>query len=99
MARFFDRELIEVGGLARAIGVTGPTGSAALVDTSRCLHSGSRVKRGTYRLCLYIQYCTSRERGNIFDTSRHTGDPVRHLATVNSQRSADAGVFAPHQMA
>jgi hypothetical protein len=96
--RYFDRELADVGGLNKAISVMGPTGSAGLVDTSRCLHCGSRVKPGTYRLCLYIQYCTSREHGNLFDVSRHATDPVRYLATVNSRRSSHATVSAPHQM-
>jgi hypothetical protein len=98
MARFLDRELAEVGGLDKAISVEGPTGSAVLVDTSRCLHCGSRVRPGTYRLCLYIQYTASRERGNVFDVSRYAGDPVRYLATINSRQSANAAVSAPHQM-
>jgi hypothetical protein len=98
MGRYLDRELAEVGALDKAISVSGPTGSGALVDTSRCLHLGSRVKPGTYRLCLYVQYCTSREHGNIFDVSRHATDPVRYLAIVNSRRSRDEAVSAPHQM-
>jgi len=96
--RYLDREIAEVGGLDKAISVAGPKGSAALVDTSRCLHFGSRVKPGTYRLCLYIQYCTSREHGNVFDVARYASDPVRYLATVNSRRSAHETVAAPHQM-
>lgn len=96
--RYSDDELAAVGGLQKAISVDGPKGSAALVDTSRCLHFGSRVKPGTYRLCLYIQYCTSREHGNIFDASRHANDPVRHLALINSARSPQGTVAAPHQM-
>ena len=98
MGRYLDGELAQVGGLEKAISVTGPTGSGVLVDTSRCLHCGSRVKPGTYRLCLYIQYCSSREHGNIFDVARYAGDPVRYLATVNSRRSAGSVVSAPHQM-
>jgi hypothetical protein len=96
--RYSDEELEAVGGLDKAIAVGGPKGSAALVDTSRCLHFGSRVKPGTYRLCLYIQYCTSRERGNMFDASRHANDPVRYLALVNSARAPQSAVAAPHQM-
>jgi hypothetical protein len=98
MGRYFDDELAKVGGLDEAISVMGPAGSAVLVDTSRCLHCGSRVKPGTYRLCLYIQYCSSREHGNLFDYSRHAADPVKYLATVNSRRSANEAVSAPHQM-
>jgi hypothetical protein len=96
--RYSDEELEAVGGLKKAISVDGPKGSAALVDTSRCLHFGSRVKPGTYRLCLYIQYCTSREHGNMFDASRHANDPVRYLALINSARSPQGAVAAPHQM-
>lgn len=98
MARYLDSELEQVNGLAKAIGVMGAPGSGVLVDTSRCLHFGSRVKPGTYRLCLYIQYCSSREHGNLFDVDRYASDPVRYLATLNSRRAATSGVFAPHQM-
>jgi hypothetical protein len=56
------------------------------------------VRPGTYRLCLYIQYCSSREHGNLFDFRRHAGDRVRYLATVNSRRSTNGAVSAPHQM-
>jgi len=96
--RYLDDELDSVGGLAKAISVAGPPGSAALVDTSRCLHFGSRVKPGTYRLCLYIQYCTSREHGNMFEASRYANDQIRYLATVNSARMPQDAVSAPHQM-
>jgi hypothetical protein len=98
MGRYTDSELAAVGGLDEAISVMGPAGSGVLVDTSRCLHCGSRVKPGTYRLCLYIQYCSSREHGNLFDYTRLAADPVRYLATVNSRRSTNAAVSAPHQM-
>lgn len=98
MARYLDSELAEVGALGRAISVMGPVGSAGLVDTSRCLHFGSRVKPGTYRLCLYIQYCASREHGNMFDPTRYAADPVRYLATINSRRAGSSSVAAPHQM-
>lgn len=98
MGRYLDDELAGVGGLNDAISVMGPAGSGVLVDTSRCLHCGSRVKPGTYRLCLYIQYCSSREHGNLFDYRRHASDPVKYLATINSSRSANAPVSAPHQM-
>jgi hypothetical protein len=98
MGRYLDEELSQVGGLDTSISVMGPAGSGVLVDTSRCLHCGSRVKPGTYRLCLYIQYCSSREHGNLFDYSRHAADTVRFLATSNSRRSANGQVAAPHQM-
>ena len=95
--RYSDEELAAVGGLDKAIAVGGPKGSAALVDTSRCLHFGSRVKPGTYRLCLYIQYCTTRERGNAFDLERYKGDSIREFAVQHSVASAGGEVAAPHQ--
>jgi hypothetical protein len=98
MGRYLDEELARAGGLHKAISVMGATGSGVMVDTSRCLHCGSRVKPGTYRLCLYIQYCSSREHGNLFDVARHSTDPIRYLATVNSRRSGNGSVAAPHQM-
>src|SRR5262245_53510603 len=78
MARDLDAELAAVNGFDKAISVMGQPGGGVLVDTSRCLHFGSRVKPGTYRLCLYIQYCSSREHGNLFDVARYEHDAVRH---------------------
>ena len=54
--------------------------TAAVLDTSRCLHAGSRVRPGHFRLCLFIQYCTSREKAHTFDARRFRKDPVRWLA-------------------
>ena len=75
-----DDEVAAHGGLAVADRLLGPAGTAAIVDTSRCLHSGSRVQPGHFRLCLYIQYCTTHERANTFDAARFRSDPVRWLA-------------------
>jgi hypothetical protein len=54
------------------------------VDTSRCLHLGSRVSPGAFRLVLYLQYCTTREITNVFDVDRFRHDPVKHLAVAHS---------------
>jgi hypothetical protein len=97
--RYSDKEILAVGGFNRMIKLTGPAGSGAIIDTSRCLHCGSRVQPGAYRLCLYIQYCTSRERGNVFDAERYSHDRVRFLAVANSLNSRGAVISAPHQMA
>ncbi len=59
---------------------------------------GSRVRPGSFRLCLYIQYCTTRERGNAFDIERYQRDPVRRFAVQHSVASAGGEVSAPHQM-
>jgi hypothetical protein len=78
--RFKDSEVEPEGGLAAAVRVRGEAGTAVLVDTSRCLHAGSRVQPGHFRACLFLQYCTSREGGQTFDARRFRSDPVRWLA-------------------
>lgn len=97
--RYLDDEIAAVGSTDAIIYVKGAPGSAVAVDTSRCLHMGSRVRPGAFRLCLYLQYCTTRERGNVFDVQRYDHDPVRRLAVRHSLESAGADVSAPHQMA
>jgi hypothetical protein len=99
VGRYSDEEIAAVGGTDAIVTVKGPQGSGVAVDTSRCLHLGSRVQPGSFRLCLYVQYCTSIERGNVFDIERFRNDPVRYLAVRHSTASAGAAVSAPHQMA
>lgn len=82
--RYTDEEVAAVGGTEAMIAAKGPAGSGVAVDTSRCLHLGSRVDPGTFRLCLYLQYCTTRELTNVFDVNRFKNDPVKHLAVAHS---------------
>jgi len=82
--RYSDEEIAAVGGTKDIVTVKGPTGTGVAVDTSRCLHLGSRVDEGTFRLCLYIQYCTTHELTNVFEVARFEDDPVRHLALKHS---------------
>jgi hypothetical protein len=96
--RYLDDEITAVGANGAVVRVAGPEGSGVAVDTSRCLHLGSRVHPGTFRLCLYIQYCTTREQGNVFDVERYRNDPVRLLTVQHSVASEGAEVSAPHQM-
>jgi hypothetical protein len=77
---YSDQEIEAEGGASHALRVTGPAGSSVLVDTSRCLHAGSRVQPGHFRLVLYIQYCTTHEKANTFDAARFRNDRVRWLA-------------------
>ena len=95
--RYLDEEIAAVGADGSIVCVKGPQGSGVAVDTSRCLHLGSRVSPGSFRLCLYIQYCTTRELGNAFDVGRYQNDPVRHSAVQHSAASAGTEVAAPHQ--
>ncbi len=95
--RYLDDEISAVGANDGIVCVMGPQGSGVAVDTSRCLHLGSRVSPGSFRLCLYIQYCTTRELGNAFDVERYRHDRVRHSAVQHSVASAGTEVAAPHQ--
>ena len=99
VGRYLDEEIAAVGGTSTVISVKGPKGSGVAVDTSRCLHLGSRVRPGSFRLCLYVQYCASLEHGNVFDLDRFRGDPIRYMAIKHSSRWEGTDVAAPHQMA
>ena len=87
--RYRDEEVAAHKGAAATRRLIGEAGTAAVVDTSRCLHAGSRVQPGHFRLCLFIQYCTSREKAHEFDARRFRNDPVRWLA-VKRYASADS---------
>ena len=55
-----------------------------LDDVLACLHLGSRIRPGAFRLVLYLQHCTTREITNVFDVDRFRGDPVKHMAVAHS---------------
>ena len=82
--RYSDEEIAAVGGTRDIVTVKGPVGTGVAVDTSRCLHLGSRVEDGAFRLCLYLQYCTTHELTNVYDVARYENDPARHLAVKHS---------------
>jgi hypothetical protein len=84
LRRYSDEEIAAVGGTEAIVTVTGPVGSGVAVDTSRCLHLGSRVEPGSFRLCLYTQYCTTHEITNVYDVDRFKDDPVKFLAVKDS---------------
>ncbi len=85
--RVSDESVAAHGGFDMVRRLIGPPGTAAIVDTSRCLHAGSRVQPGTFRLCLHVQYCTTPEPANVFDTRRFESDPVRRLAVKRLTRA------------
>jgi hypothetical protein len=84
LRRYSDEEIAAVGGTADIVTVTGPVGSGVAVDTSRCLHLGSRVDPGSFRLCLYTQYCTTHEITNVYDVDRFKNNPIKYLAVKDS---------------
>ena len=84
VGRYLDEEIDAVGGTGSIARLKGPTGGGIAIDTSRCLHMGSRVQPGAFRLCLYLQYCTTPEQTNVFDVGRYRKDAVRYLAVKHS---------------
>ncbi len=53
--RYLDEEIAGVNAAQDIVTVKGPVGSGVAVDTSRCLHLGSRCSPGAFRLVLYLQ--------------------------------------------
>jgi hypothetical protein len=99
VGRYTDEEVAAIGGTSAIVSLTGPAGTGVAIDTSRCLHLGSRVAPGAFRLVLYVQYCSTRERGNVFDVQRYRDDPIRYLAVRHSSGAAAQTLAAPDQMA
>ena len=98
VGRYSDEEIAAVGGTESIVRITGPRGAGVAIDTSRCLHMGSRVQPGAFRLCIYVQYCTTLEPSNVFEIKRYKKDPVRYLTVKHSVRSAGTEAMAPHEM-
>jgi hypothetical protein len=78
--RWSDEEIAAYSTPADLVRLTGPAGSGAFVDASRCMHFGSRIKPGEMRLVFCAQYLryhfsypTDRNR---FDVPRPAEDPL-----------------------
>ena len=96
VGRYTDEEVEAAGAASSIVSLKGPRGSGVAIDTSKCLHLGSRVRPGAFRLVLYVQYCTTREvQGNRFETARYRNDPVRYLAIQHSERARGITLGAP----
>ena len=80
LGSYRDEEVKAHGGLDATIQLTGPAGTAAIVETSRCVHAGSRLQPGHFRHCFFLQYCTSHKNARSFQAQRFRNDPVRWLA-------------------
>lgn len=94
VGRYLDEEIAAVGGEGSIVRLEAPTGGGIAIDTSRCLHMGSRVRPGASRLCLYLQFCTTLQPTNVFDVERRKADPVRYLAVKHST-APDANRVGP----
>jgi hypothetical protein len=99
VGRYLDEEIAAVGGEGSIVRLKAPAGGGIAIDTSRCLHMGSRVQPGASRLCLYLQYCTTLEPTNVFDVSRLQRDSVRYLAVKHSTAPRANRVGPSSQMA
>lgn len=100
VGRYTDEEVAAVGGTSSIVSLKGPRGTGVSIDTSRCLHLGSRVAPGAFRLVLYVQYCTTVENGNAFDVGRYRERPVQSLAIEHSIHATGGTVnHAPDGMA
>ena len=63
--RYSDESILTACKPDEVIQLIGPSGQAALVDTSRCLHYGSRLTPGHSRLVLMVQFLCYH---NLIDT-------------------------------
>jgi len=90
--RLQDSDVQLYAPLEKSVSITGGPAIGMAVDTSNCLHHGSRTRSGE-RLMLMIQFVpfnVQRESTTtvpLLDTNRYTHDPVRRLIseTANSQ--------------
>ena len=70
------------------ISLAGPAGAGGFVDTSTCLHAGSRCQDGE-RVVLVIRYMPAYRAATTYNswfTSAHTnGDPIRRMVVPTAQ--------------
>ena len=88
-SRLTDDQVEQAAGAGASVVLVGEPGTTCLVDTSRCLHYGSRVKPGAApRLLAMIQYLTpyafvlhGNERGRVPYAALATSalSPLQHL--------------------
>jgi hypothetical protein len=79
--RLTDQEVSEsLGGLDSQVALTGPTGTTAFIDTSRCLHYGSRFQdESARRLVIMLQYVTP--LAFLYPDDHRSTARFRHLAS------------------
>ena len=88
--RYQDSEVFEFCEPSSTVAAAGPAGSGVLVDTCRCLHYGSRVRAGHFRLVYYVQFCRYhlpvRTSANRFDRQRFQDDTIRWRVLTPDRR-------------
>lgn len=82
--RLTDQQVSEsLGGLDAEVALVGPPGTTAFIDTSRCLHYGSRlVNENAHRLVVMLQYVTP--LGFLYPDDHREAARFRHLASPNT---------------
>ncbi len=96
--RYSDEEVHAQCGPDDVVRLVGPPGSAVLVDTSRCLHFGSRLAPGRRRLVLGLVYqryhLINESPHNVIDPAPHARDRLRTLL-LRPPRARPAGFYYP----
>jgi hypothetical protein len=88
VGRYTDDEIDAVGGSRSIIRVTGPRGSGVAVDTSRCLHLGSRVRSAL----LSVVYVSAVLRvARAWKRVRHRTLPPRSDSAPGRQAQLEVG--------
>lgn len=85
--RWTDEEVLARCKPEDFIQLAGPAGTGVFVDTSRCLHFGSRLEPGTYRLVFMAQYLRYHfafpTDANRVEAARTGRDPLRSRMLVH----------------
>ncbi len=80
LRRWTDQEIFTRSGSAPCVELVGPAGSGAFVDTSRCLHFGSRMDPESMHLVFQAQFLRYHFQlataANRFDPARARGDAI-----------------------
>jgi hypothetical protein len=84
--RYQDAEVFENFPESNLVKGIGPAGQGLVVDTSRCLHYGSRIAPGHSRLVLFLQYVSYHNiaecKLNTIDGSRFEKNSPQQLALM-----------------
>jgi hypothetical protein len=96
---FSDAEVFEHCDPSELHSLEGPPGTGLLLDTSRCLHFGSRMTPGSERLLAYLAFqryhMPDPRLHNSFDRARYRGDRLRDLA-LTPPTERPFGFFYPN---
>lgn len=95
--RLGDEEAFRHADPSELVRLEGPPGTALLVDTSRCLHFGSRTAPGRQRLLLAVGFqryhLVNASPFNDFESARARLDPLRRLVIARPRRSPSGSFF------